>query len=239
MIRRFLVLLLVLALAGSFAGCGLRDSAENEKALLAHNRKLQEQVQNLGSERAALTRELGVAKAEAQQWKKKYEGAAGGTAPRGGTLPADLQKTFLEIARTGGPWTVGPTGSIRASADVLFDSGNVELKPEGQDAVKDIAAKLKEILTDERVMLRVDGHTDNSPIIRSNWKDNLHLSLMRARAVVDLLSNEGVPAGEMCAAGFGEWHPVAPNDSPEGRTRNRRVELSLVSVSSPVSVPGE
>ena len=238
MIRRFLVLL-VLVLVGSFAGCGLRESAEKEKTLQEDIRRLQELVQKLGSQRAAHARELGAAKAEAQQWKTKYEEAAGGTAPRGGTLPPDLQKTFLEIARTGGPWTVGPTGSIRASADVLFDSGNVELKPEGQDAVKAIAAKLGEILTDERVMLRVDGHTDDSPIVHSKWKDNLHLSLMRARAVVDLLITEGVPAGEMCAAGFGEWHPVAPNDSLEGRTRNRRVELSLISVSSPVSVPGE
>ena len=239
MIRRFPVLLLVLTLVGSFAGCDLRGSAENEKALQEHNKKLQQLVQRLGNEEARLTNELNAAKAEAQQWKTKYEEAAGGTAPRGGTLPPDLQKTFLEIARTGGPWTVGPTGSIRASADVLFDSGNVELKPEGQDAVKAIAAKLGEILTDERVMLRVDGHTDDSPIVHSKWKDNLHLSLMRARAVVDLLITEGVPAGEMCAAGFGEWHPVAPNDSLEGRTRNRRVELSLISVSSPVSVPGE
>ena len=88
-------------------------------------------------------------------------------------------------------------------------------------------------------MLRVDGHTDSTPIRHSKWKDNLHLSLMRARAVVDALITEGVPAGELCAAGFGEWHPVAPNDTAEDRARNRRVELSLISVSAPGVAPGQ
>ena len=242
MSRRFGGLLLVLTLMGTFAGCESRGPGadqirqENER-LKQELSAAQAQLAALRGEAADAGRELSSARLDAQQWKQKYEGIAGTAATRGGTLPPDLMKTFLDIARAGGPWTVGPTGSIKASADVLFDSGKVELKPGGQDAVKSIAAKLKEILTDERVMLRVDGHTDDSPIVRSGWKDNLHLSLMRARAVVDLLIAEGVPAGELCAAGFGEWHPVAPNDSPDGRTSNRRVELSLISVASPAATP--
>ncbi|HUW56617.1 MAG TPA: OmpA family protein [Planctomycetota bacterium] len=232
--------LVLLLFVGALTGCWDRGPSPQEQQLSdlkAVNENLKRDINVLQTQVAEVPAKVRAARLEADQWKVKYEQAAGTAAPRGGTLPPDLQKTFLEIAETGGPWTVGPTGSIKASSDLLFDPGKAELKPGGTDAVKAIAAKLKEILTDERVMLRVDGHTDDVPIRQSEWKDNLHLSMMRARAVVDALIKEGVPGAEMCAAGFGEWHPVAPNDSDAGRTRNRRVELSLISVASPAATP--
>ena len=181
MSRRLPAALVLLLLAGVLAGCWDRGPSAEEQDLKAQNQKLQTDLSALQTQAADAAGKARAARLEADQWKVKYEEAA------------------------------------------------------GTDAVKAIAAKLKEILTDERVMLRVDGHTDNTPIRQSKWQDNLHLSLMRARAVVDALIQEGIPGEEMCAAGFGEWHPIAPNDADGGRAGNRRVELSLISVSSPAS----
>lgn len=234
MIRRSLTALLTVALVAWSAGCGEKSPDRDNaiKGLKADTAALQKRLADAG-------RDLGAARAEARQWKTKYEEASGAPATRGGTLPPDILKTFLEIAEAGGAWTLGPTGSIKASSDVLFASGAAKLSSEGEEAVKAIAAKLKEILTDERVMLRVDGHTDNTPIVHSKWEDNLHLSLMRARAVVKCLAEEGIPPNKMCAAGFGEWHPITSNDNPGAQRLNRRVELSLISISAPTVEPGE
>ena len=176
--------------------------------------------------------DLSVARLDAQKWKAKYDAAQNELAaqPQSSGLPPELLRKFIAIAQAGGPWELGPGGNLKTSSDILFDSGKIDLKPQGQQALQEIAGKLKEILTDKRVMLRVDGHTDGQPIKLSGWKDNLHLSLMRARAVVAYLASQGIPAEAMCAAGFGEFHPVADNTSREGMSKNRRVELLLMSI---------
>ena len=75
-----------------------------------------------------------------------------------------------------------PAGVLRAQSDILFASGKADLKLEAQAAITEVALALKEILTDKSLALRVDGHTDTDKIVRSGWKDNLQLSLARARA---------------------------------------------------------
>lgn len=237
MIRQWLVVISLVA-AALLSGCAEPQvKTVVDPKLKQENVSLKNRLDAVESEKTGLADKLRAsemegrtARLDADKWKKLYDEAKASIPRSGGGLPPELLKRFIEIAKAGGPFELGRAGSLKASSDILFDSGKVTLKATGQTALKDIAPKLKDILSDKRVMLRVDGHTDDERIKFSPWRDNLHLSLMRARAVVDFLAKEGVPVNAMFAAGFGEWHPVGPNTTKEGRAQNRRVELSLVAV---------
>ncbi|MNL58213.1 Motility protein B [compost metagenome] len=86
----------------------------------------------------------------------------------------------------------------------------------------------KEIPAEINWVLRVDGHTDNSPLSGAGrYRDNWELSSARATSVVKYLISKGVPANRLVAAGFGEFQPIAPGDTPEAKSQNRRIELKL------------
>jgi chemotaxis protein MotB len=86
----------------------------------------------------------------------------------------------------------------------------------------------KEIPPEINWVLRVDGHTDNVALSGSGrYRDNWELSSARAISVVKFLIAQGVPADRLVAAGFGEFQPIAPGDTPEARATNRRIELKL------------
>jgi chemotaxis protein MotB len=108
--------------------------------------------------------------------------------------------------------------------DVLFDSGKTKLKPRGKIALDQVAAVLK-TLNDRK--FQVAGHTDDEPIRISPFRSNWDLSTQRALVVVDHMVSQGVPPTAMSAAGYGEFDPLAGNDSAEGRTKNRRIEITL------------
>lgn len=210
-----------------------------DPAVQSENEKLKGQVSSLETEKEGMQKELveregdiSVARLDAQEWKKKFEAAKDAVPAGGDQVPPELMKAFIELARAGGPWEVGEGGTLKAGSDVLFDSGKTDVKPAGQAALKEISAKLKEILADKRVMLAIEGHTDNEPIKRSGFKDNRHLSLMRAHAVVTYLGTQGVPPASMRAVGMGEFHPIASNATKDGRTLNRRVELRLINAAT-------
>ena len=78
-------------------------------------------------------------------------------------------------------------------------------------------------------IIRVDGHTDNTPLSGSGrYRDNWELSQARALAVVRFMTEDlGFPADRLAATGFADNRPVGPNDSPEAMARNRRIELKL------------
>jgi chemotaxis protein MotB len=77
-------------------------------------------------------------------------------------------------------------------------------------------------------ILRVDGHTDNIPIFGGIYADNWELSQARALSVVRFMTQQlGFPPERLAAAGFGEYRPVNPADTPEARAQNRRIELKL------------
>lgn len=117
---------------------------------------------------------------------------------------------------------------IRLADDVLFASGDDELQPKSVQAFQAIAKQLH----DRPVEVRVEGHTDDRPIHTSHFRSNWELSTSRATAVVRLLAKEGIDAKRLSAAGYGEFHPLAGNDTDEGRRKNRRVDL-VISVSHP------
>lgn len=108
---------------------------------------------------------------------------------------------------------------IEINSGVLFPTASADLTPVSQPIVE----RLGEILatTDSRV--HVEGHTDNLPIVTAEFPSNWELSAGRAATVVRLFAAAGVEPGRMAALGFGEYQPVAGNDTLEGRAANRRV----------------
>jgi len=105
-----------------------------------------------------------------------------------------------------------------ALGDILYKPGEVALRPEAASVVKEIAALLKK---DSGLKLFVVGHTDS----QGKYKDNLAVSKKRATWLVKELTKQGVAPARLQADGVGPLAPVAPNDSDDGRGRNRRVEL--------------
>jgi chemotaxis protein MotB len=117
-------------------------------------------------------------------------------------------------------------------SEVLFPSGGSDLNPDGQTEMAKLASALldlaKEIPAEINWVLRVDGHTDNVQLSGTGrYADNWELSSARATSVVKFLISKGVPADRLVAAGFGEYQPIAPGETPEARAQNRRIELKL------------
>jgi len=113
---------------------------------------------------------------------------------------------------------------------VLFDSGEADLKPDGEAVLRKVGA----ILTEHpNLKVHVIGHTDNVPIraaARSRFPSNWELSTARATAAVRFLTEKaGVDPRRLGALGYGEFRPVADNSTSEGRARNRRIAISILS----------
>jgi chemotaxis protein MotB len=115
--------------------------------------------------------------------------------------------------------------SVEINASVLFDPGDARLQPQSVTALRSLAAVLK----DDRHQIQVEGHTDNAPIATAQFPSNWELSATRASSVVRLFVEAGVPQQRLSAVGFADNEPVAPNDSPQGRARNRRVAVTILS----------
>ncbi len=111
---------------------------------------------------------------------------------------------------------------LRLDLDVLFASGSDELTAQATPLLELIGNELK----GKPVVVRVEGHTDSRPINTPHFRSNWHLSTARATAVVVFfLERLGIEPARLSAAGHGEFQPVASNDTPEGRAKNRRVDV--------------
>ena len=119
------------------------------------------------------------------------------------------------------------------SSEVLFNPGSADLAPEGVAQIADVVKILDEVAGKIPPgidwIIRVDGHTDDSPLSGTGaFADNWELSQARALSVVRYMQTElGFPPQRLAATGFGEYQPVTSDDSPEGRAQNRRIELKL------------
>ncbi len=115
---------------------------------------------------------------------------------------------------------------VRVLDKILFDSGKAQLRKEAYPVLDKVAKILDQEAEGQPV--GVEGHTDNEPIKRSGWKDNWELSLARARSVLASLVEQGVHPSRISASGYGEYRPIASNDTPQGRRMNRRVEIVVL-----------
>ena len=112
---------------------------------------------------------------------------------------------------------------------VLFNSGRAEVNQKGRDILKKVGGILKEV---EGKEIRIEGYTDNVPIggaLKERFPSNWELSAQRATTVLRFLQDEtGVDGSRLSGVGFGEFRPMATNDTPEGRAENRRIEIVLI-----------
>jgi chemotaxis protein MotB len=111
------------------------------------------------------------------------------------------------------------------AAPVLFDSGSADLKDGAKTLLQSVADNLKNMNSP----VLVEGHTDAARILGKKFRSNRELSLLRAFSVIEhLIKDCGFPAEKLSAYGYGEYRPVAPNDTEEGRARNRRIEITVI-----------
>lgn len=116
---------------------------------------------------------------------------------------------------------------ITIQSPILFDSGSSTLRP---DALP-VLDELTKILKENQNVVVVEGHTDNIPIHTPSFDSNWELSTARAISVTKYLFQRGnLPAERFSVAGYGEYHPIMTNDTPEGRQKNRRVEILLKNI---------
>ena len=114
---------------------------------------------------------------------------------------------------------------IDISASTLFRTGEAALQPGSLNVLRQVAG----VLGKEELRIEVEGHTDDIPIATAQFPSNWELSSARASSVVRLLVESGVPAKRLAVVGLASNQPLASNDNPEGRARNRRVTITIVS----------
>ncbi|AKU24249.1 flagellar motor protein MotD [Massilia sp. MB5] len=170
------------------------------------------QVQNLPIPNPGLKRRTELIRKEKEQMTK---------------LAQDLLSTLAPLVKEGKVRvTQNSRGvSVEINASVLFDPGDARLTAESREALQAVAILLK----DDSHAVQVEGHSDNVPIRNAIFPSNWELSAMRAGSVVRLFIEAGVPPERMTAVGHASNFPVAPNETPEGRARNRRVAVTILS----------
>ncbi|HEY4486095.1 MAG TPA: OmpA family protein [Nitrospiria bacterium] len=121
--------------------------------------------------------------------------------------------------------------SVNLVEKILFNSGRADVNPKGKEILKKVGNILKGVKDKE---IRIEGYTDNVPIggaLKERFPSNWELSTERAIHVLRFLQEEtGVDGSKLSAVGYGEFHPIAENDTPEHRAQNRRIEIVLVPV---------
>jgi len=188
------------------AAAAARQQAEAEKASAAA--LLQQQAAQAAADQAAKDR----AAAEAETLKARQ--ATAQAEAEKAQLRSQLLNQLNSILQT----RDSARGLIVNMSDVLFDTGSYTLKPGAREKLAKISGI---VLAHPGLTLQIEGHTDSV----GGDDFNQQLSERRADTVRDFLAEQGVPASSITAHGFGKTQPVASNDTPEGRQRNRRVEL--------------
>jgi len=137
-------------------------------------------------------------------------------------MKSEISQGQVAISELKGKLTVTMVDSI------LFDSGKAEVKRGGIEILGKIVSILKDV-SDKSI--RIEGHTDTMQISRppaQRYPTNWELSAARAVNVARFLQDQGIDPANLSAAAYGEWKPVATNDTAEGKAKNRRIEIILV-----------
>lgn len=247
--------LCVAALA--LAGCGVSKSEYDAKAQEANASKqqadalkqqltqLQQKLASDDQQVADLKGTLGMAQAQAITDDQKADLEEGKRAVQDaqerGKLLDDLQSKFKRMIDAGHLKVTTRHGRIvlQLHNDVLFATGQADLKPDGTKAIAEIAAALRSVSLKR---FQVAGHTDSEPITtetKKTYPTNWELSSARAISVVKLLVTDGVEPGVLSAAGYGPYDPVSTNGTPDGQSKNRRIEITLVPNVAPLVAVAE
>lgn len=195
------------------------DRADLERALAAKSGELGKTIVELRQRISALEKEL----ADAQQAREEKVREVSTTYEQlVDKMKGEIAKGQVTISELKGKLTVNLVEAI------LFDSGRAEVKPEGLVVLGKVIEILKTV-NDKSI--RIEGHTDNMPIVgplTQRYPTNWELSAARATNVARYLQKQAINPATLSAAAFGEFRPVADNSTPEGRAKNRRIEIVLV-----------
>lgn len=173
---------------------------------------------------------------DAERARKIAEGFSAQNAAGTGILPgsfsesdelAKFQRTITEIPVIMQKAKIRETKSgtvISLSEAGVFAPGDAALGPEAQALIKTLA----ENLASNNFLIRVEGHTDSTPISNARYSSNWELSTARAANVLQKLVENGIAPERLSAAGYGGFQPVADNSTPEGRAQNRRVDIVVL-----------
>ncbi len=180
------------------------------------------ELQALVDELSKSKKKLEAAKAELEKKSGEYEQLAS-------SLRGEIEAGRIELMELRGRTTV------KMKDKILVASGSATLGTDGKAALRLVADALRGL---QGKTIRVEGHTDNVPTggaggFATNWE----LSAARALAVVHFLQDAGVDPTRVSGAGFAEFQPIAGNDTPEGRSLNRRIEIVLVPLEGAVATP--
>ncbi len=207
----------------------LQELERQKTALEQQKTALEQHKTSLESDRAALERQQAQLRAQneaLEQQKQQLLSASKQSQSQYDKLVGDLnqevQKGQLQVRRYKDMLTVD------VAEQLFFDSGRAALKETGKEVLKKVADAMKSY--DDKA-IRVVGHTDNVPITKGLQKvfpSNWELSVARATTVVRFLQDAGIEPERLLATGRAEYAPVAPNDTPEGRQKNRRIEITLI-----------
>ncbi len=188
------------------------DKQMLEEGIALVKKAREEAVQNVSKTYEGLLTEV---KQESVQASKTYEGLLK-------EMKEEIEHGQIVITELKGKLTVDVVDKI------LFDSGRAEIKPEGLAVLKRVVDILTSV-TDKTI--RVEGHTDNVPIkgaLAKRYPTNWELSAARAINVTRYIEKEGLDPALLSAAAFGEYQPVADNNTTEGRAKNRRIAITLL-----------
>ncbi|MBI3552034.1 MAG: OmpA family protein [Elusimicrobia bacterium] len=154
--------------------------------------------------------------AELDKVKKNYEDLTAG-------LKSEIAAGQVTITQLKGKLTVNMVDKI------LFDSGMADVKTDGKKVLDKVGSVLSNVADKD---IRIEGHTDNKPItaaLQSKYPSNWELSTARATAVARYIEDTAkIDGKKLIAAGYGEFRPIASNETTEGRAQNRRIEIVLV-----------
>jgi chemotaxis protein MotB len=219
-IASILTILLLLILLG-YASWGKKQEVERLRAELTAAR---EAAGKSAAETAGLKDKLAEDQTRIEQLEQEKDTALQTRKSLEDEMRGALESKDVTISRLQGKLTVNILDRV------LFDSGEAELKPAGAAVLRKVAGILA---AHAELKVHVIGHTDNVPIraaARHRFPSNWELSTARATAAVRFLTETaGVDPRRLGAVGYGEFRPVADNATAEGRARNRRIAITILS----------
>ena len=224
-LRTSLSLIVVLGLAGCVSSSKFNKLQAEQSLLETEKSALQKQTDQLAQDNTRLKGDIDRLQAEAQSLtaerdslKKTHEEAVTQYDAVVNQLSQEVNKGSLQIRQYKNMLTVD------VAEKIFFDLGSATIKPSGQEVLKKVGEAMANY---PDKVIRVVGHTDNVPLKGriTNWE----LSAMRATHVVRFLQDAcQIDPRRLVAAGRSEYQPVAPNDTPENRQKNRRIEITLM-----------
>jgi chemotaxis protein MotB len=225
-----------LLLTGCVSQATFDTKAKEADTLVALSDNLQGQVKNLTAEVDALKKQQDALQTEKAAVEKERDllsqkAAKAEQLERATQTYQDLQKKLEKEIQEGKVQLTEMKNRLTMTMvdKIIFPSGSTEISKEGKLVLDKVVSILKDI-KDKRI--QVEGHTDNVPIVsglKKRYPTNWELSTARATEVVRYLQEQGgLDPKQLSATGYSEYQPVAPNDTDDGKHKNRRIEIVLL-----------